>query len=721
VHPERATSKIAQVCSASGTEQIPTACGAGQSCTNGTCGSSTAACPGGTADCVSSTLARVCPADGSGWLAVQCGAGQTCQAGVCGVQLDAACIPGVGACTSTTAGLQCNAAGTAYAAVACPANTTCGANANCYGVYEVGSAKCGDANGNNTATMISTTTDGYTYTTAACAANKYCVATVTGGGLSAACLTGNCVPDVTGNGCNAVCGNKVTASANQAEFISTCAPTASGWEWTASECTAPASCNPTGNGSCGATGGNPSCTTTCTPGNTRCAADGSGVQTCVAGDGGTHWSTSVTCNAAAGLVCSTGTDGQGYCGDPVCFAGTGTCTESGQFLACTNSYVLGTSPTACAAGTTCTQTGVAAGAYQPGACTAACTQGETSCGGCPNGYNQDGPNACCPFNTCGLNNNQCELCAGGSVPAVPVGPPANGGVYTCSSGGAWVAGTVCGSGTTCVSYTNTSNQPVSLCGACTPGTHQCAVGDGGVGNGAIQTCSDSGTWTTPASCTVGLCQDNGSGDFACLAQCVPGASYCGGTGGQQVGSCTANGLYPTSFANCATTGDSCRTVMGTQLGCIQCLGPNHGVAADFICSSSTAGAAGTTDTDVCGPNDTWEAPVACTGGTSCSVVQPQACLTFAEIEPMLSHASFANVVFSQSALTANASDFPPFMGGPTCENVGTYVANEFLGYPGTPTIAPQACGSTPDCCSGGASNPLSNQICQTGVATPTCQ
>ncbi len=194
-------------------------------------------------------------------------------------------------------------------------------------------------------------------------------------------MAGNCTPDP--DGCDMVCGDKVDSTANQTEYMSECYITGNGWTWVAVACPSGATCDPKAGGACGTKGlYNPECTQTCTLGATRCAPDGTGVQTCVAADGGSGWGASVACNAVQGLVCQTDpTSGNGVCGSPVCFAGTGTCVGNGLYDACVN-YVLGPvgEATACPTGQTCEPTGATApGAFQPGACTAVCTAGESMC------------------------------------------------------------------------------------------------------------------------------------------------------------------------------------------------------------------------------------------------------------------------------------------------------------------------------------------------------
>lgn len=485
------STKITEVCNSAGNGWTVVPCNANETCNGGVCGAEAGAvgCPPNTQQCVDSMLARVCPSDGSGWLAVSCQAGQSCTHGTCAFTADAPCTPGAGACLTKTTGLQCNAAGTAYASINCPANTTCEGLGSCYGAVRVGSSGCVNA------TTLATSTDGFSYTNTACASGQYCVAT---GVDSAACATGNCTPNLAEPSCSAVCGNRVNAGADQTTFISTCTATPSGYQWVATECASPTTCNPTG-GACGGSAipNAPLCTSACSPGATRCAADGSGLQTCGAAGA---WGAAVVCDPSKGYVCQNvaGPGGSaGYCGDLVCFqpGSEGTCIAGDFLLACTSAYVLEPleDAAACPVTTTCTTPAVAgspsiAGAYQPGACEAVCVPGSSQCVG--------------------------------------------NGVETCTAAGVWSAVAACTAPSTCQSYQSAGGGAAALCGACAPGTHVCTTSDGGPGTADIETCSANGSWGPPNACQVGSCKSTGTGDFACLADCVPGAPICGGTGGR---------------------------------------------------------------------------------------------------------------------------------------------------------------------------------------------
>ena len=633
------TSKIAESCPADGSGWLATGCTENQVCSGGACAANADAattCPPSSSECVTSALVRVCPSDGSGWVGVTCQAGEVCSNGKCGFTPDAPCSPGTGTCTSSTTGFQCNAQGTAYVSVTCPANTTCSGSGVCTGMIVVGSSMCEGLS------TIATSNDGFTYTEANCPTGKYCVST---GGNTAACLTGTCTPDP--NGCDSVCGNKVTASANQTQYISTCTPGPNGYDWVANQCPTPTTCSPGSGNPCGPSNlPTPGCSGTCAPGGTRCAADGSGVQTC--STDGTTWGASVACNAAAGLVCGPTSFSGASCGDPVCFFGggpiPGTCTSAGLFQACTSSYTLEpvTSATACPAGTTCEQTNAIQGAYQPGQCQRQCTPGATQC------VQGDG----------GLTNLQ-----------------------TCTSGGAWGTTTTCAAGTTC----NQNTSGVAVCGVCAPGVHRCTTSTGDAGLLDIETCSPTGAWSAPVACSVGTCQGTDEGDFACQTDCIPGATVCGGTNGAETGTCSASGTYPTTFTSCAT-GQSCRVDSNSNaIGCIQCLGPNHGLPTDQECTTTTAGQPGTAAIDTCGANDTWGPPVACAGTTTCSSA-PAFCETVEERfgfaicgAPLTTLVTEANIEMATMCFGSN----------PTCQSVG-------LG-------APEQCGVTAGCCASACS------------------
>jgi hypothetical protein len=637
------TSTVARVCPADGSAWLGVACAANQTCSNGVCVSEDAgtACPPGAQECVNSGLARVCPMDGSGWLAVQCAAGEACTNGTCYFEADAPCTPGVGGCLTTTTGLVCNAAGTAYQPVTCPMNTTCSGGA-CFGAVQVGSSQC------TSLTTLATSNDGFTYVNTTCATGTYCVQT---GMTTAACLAGNCTPDLTGAGCNSVCGNKVDSTADQTMYYSVCDQTVTGYQWVAVMCAAPQTCDPTG-GVCGYNTPAPACTSVCTPNATRCAPDGSGVQTCTSAG---VWGTGVACDPTMGLVCESTTTGAA-CGNPVCFAaatGAGTCTAAGLFQPCNSSFVLepASSAVACPAGQTCEPTGqTVPGVYQPGACTQTCVPGTTECSGS--------------------------------------------GIATCTANGVWGPPTACTGTATCQQYTNASGQSAAVCGACVPGTHQCTALGGGdaAANTAIETCDSTGNWGTPAACVIGSCQSTGT-DFACLPNCVPGAMICGGTGGTELGTCSSSGTAGT-FAPCPT-GQSCRNDSnGNAIGCITCLGPDHGLAPDMECTTDRRGVPGNSAVDTCGPGDTWLPVVKCTPGTTCQTAPVQACETFGQAGFNIPGISPTELI-TQSNI---AAAFP----GYGCQNLYYSVAEQ--------------CGSTPDCCSDFCGSNFA-PVCESSSAT----
>ena len=197
---------------------------------------------------------------------------------------------------------------------------------------------------------------------------------------------------------------------------------------------------------------------------------------------------------------------------------------------------------------------------------------------------------------------------------------------TCTADGVWGDATPCTSPDTCQQYTTSTGASAAVCGVCMPGTHTCATADGVV-DGGIELCGTNGQLGGVEACQVGICQFNSvSNDNACLAQCVPGTTVCNSAGQIGTANCSSTGTLPT-FKDCAT-GTSCRVDSnGNGIGCIQCLGPDHGLPPDTACTGATIGSTGTTDIDTCGPSDTWLTPVACTGGTSCYLANSMSCET----------------------------------------------------------------------------------------------
>jgi hypothetical protein len=262
---------------------------------------------------------------------------------------------------------------------------------------------------------------------------------------------------------------------------------------------------------------------------------------------------------------------------------------SGQIRRCGPDRKVGAAPEACAIGT-CTATGVTYGGRIAGTCGTSCQAGDERC-----------------LTTGAISFQQC-------------------------AGGVWGAPQTCATGV-CYGYTNTLGRPAKLCNAvCTPGTHRCSDAEGSVGTTHVQTCDATGNWGAAAACTYGSCQSSNN-DYLCIAQCVPGATVCMGatvagigqfSGTDSSGICTAQGRLPVSGTACAGTTVCRKNYTGIALGCLECIGPNHGGntvgQADSRCTDAVGAPGGTAGYEYCQANDTWPAATTlCPNATTCSI------------------------------------------------------------------------------------------------------
>lgn len=544
------------------------------------------ACTPNAKECLNPSLARVCPADGSAWLAQQCKVGEKCDKGVCGVDPNALCLPGSGSCVSATTALRCRANLQGFAQTTCPTGTTCQGEGLCAGACVVGSSGCIDT-GN-----LGTCLDGNTYTATACSGTDLCVDVAISPFPVSACQPAACKPDA--QGCNTVCGNKSDPLADQTKFTSTCIQTPTGFKYVASSCLAGKTCNPTGQ-SCGAHG-EAICASDCTPGQSRCSSDKLSTQICGA-DG--KWAGVTACNAnpaATSLVCQTSPVDPTtvLCGDPICATGAaGSCDATG-LRACGPDGKLAATGTACVTGS-CSITGASPiGGITPGACIVECNAGDERC------------------TSLGSTSYQ-----------------------TCSASGRWTTAVACPSAdggaaaATCFGFATPAQRPAKICGGvCTPGQTKCVSGDGGAVTDSIETCSAAAQWGPTATCTVGLCTAGIAGaGAACVAQCIPNSLVCVGGGKAVVGTqffgtnafgtCSAQGLLPTSGTTSCTGDAVCRhTAAGTVApggnACIECIGSavaggNELGAVDTRCSDSAGVAASNQAAQTCAANNTWTA------------------------------------------------------------------------------------------------------------------
>lgn len=556
-------------------------------------------------ECVTSRVARICAADGSGWVTQQCDFGDVCSGGDCTADPNVACVPGDGACVDATHALICNNSGMGYSTKTCPANTTCAGPGVCVGSCIVGESICLDAN------TVATCMDGQKLTTTSCTVGSTaCVSTGTTPFQTAACKPAQCMP--LPQGCDTVCGDKTQGAGNtDPAFESICTETPNGYKWVAIGCPAGGSCNPTGI-NCGNAQYAASCTTECSPGQTRCDGTGTAVQTCNAMG---HWGATTSCTPDATgnqQVCIQnilGTD-QARCGDAVCGFAPGACENDG-FHPCVNGKVSSTA-TACTNGvcveidTAAASKGTPINGFIAGQCGTMCNNGDQRC----------------------VNNgNSVQNCVNGL----------------------WSTTLTACTTNSCQSFTDPSTgAPKALCGVCAPGSHRCTNSGGTPGTQTthIETCNANGqAWGAAAACAVGRCYNafngpNNQGDDACISECVPGTSFCVGAapasptntthpGTVAVVTCTAAGILPDpptcpAGTGCCPSGTSCRQgpsgkvvqSTNTPAACVECVGPslggNEAGLTDTRCQTATT-------LQTCQANNTWGTAATCT--TTCTAEQ----------------------------------------------------------------------------------------------------
>ena len=129
-----------------------------------------------------------------------------------------------------------------------------------------------------------------------------------------------------------------------------------------------------------------------------------------------------------------------------------------------------------------------------------------------------------------------------------------------------------------------SGGTASCQGVCAPSQVECSS------TTAQQTCSATGTWATPVTCTNQTCVGSGVGT-SCQGVCAPGQLQC--TAGGQPQNCSASGQWQNNGANCG--GQACV----------------NGACTGADCSSFT--------------------PAVCNGTTTCDVRSNTCCVTLSTL------------------------------------------------------------------------------------------
>lgn len=674
--PECLGDRAMRICSPEG-DWVTIPCGTDEKCASGAC-AVTKPCTPGDKKCATDGAAKVCDNDGSAWVVTLCGDGKICNAGDCVLDVKGAeCTPGQGRCIGTTTRLRCLPQGKGFESFDCPATAPC-ANGECQGpVCNIGDTSCSqDTKGRQT---VRTCTDGTSFTETPCGISDACTFVSDGVRSVAKCVT----QTACGFSGTRVCGSPTDPSLDPSKSFSECRFTNSGTTtWSRVDCTAPATCDPA----------NPGCTTTCLPGETRCAGD-SGFQTC--GTDAT-WGSLQKCSG--NLACRQGTattlgDGSvkppgAECVDRECallsagFTGTpsnpGFDGGFGGFGGSAGKPGAGGFPFPPPGGF-----GGTFGGLPTGPATGLCDGNQIRvCS--PDGTLQ--PSADCKVGVCkavttnvisGYHPGTCSNdCKAGESRCVSDGLPL---FLTCAADGTWST-TYQTCGQACTTATDVDGTRTALCGDnCLPNSTRCD------GNN-VQTCGAGKTWLPSVACTVGRCS-TATGSAACIADCVPGSTVCTGdfkpasdgvsTGTASSATCTSAGLLPSTPTACAGT-KTCRTSKnGSTIGCVECMGPNApgGNDSGLVDTRCAQG----TDLQTCNQQNTWATATNCGSGMSCFIGSPVACGQCPNV--------FSPGACSESFLR---SQF-----GSVCPNFGLGTARR--------------CGSTPDCCSA-ACNPTGGQF-----------
>jgi len=586
----------------------------------------------------------------------------------CVAKTDISCNATDSGCIDSTHAVVCNSTGMGFQAVTCPTGTTCQGFGTCVGTCVVGSSRC------NGTDIAQTCTDGFTYEDTYCQPGMTaCVETDTHAPVQkASCVAEQCTPNTI------ACGNlAASATSTDPSYASSCEASPSGYHWQSEKCALASSCF----------GG--SCQAICTPGATRCSINGDGIDTCQA-DG--TWGATAACQATATgaqQVCMNAFYGTSYgavCGDVLCANGYDGACEADGFHPCIDGKVS-TTGAECSIGV-CQAGGGNYNGYTAGTCVAQCNPGETKC---------DGAQA----------------------------------YQTCTAAYRWSGTTSqCATGS-CQQYNDTNGLSKTVCGVCSPGSHRCTDNAGTFnanGGTDIETCDAAGQWSAHAACSIGACGDNGyytgngqcfGDECACIAQCVPNSTLCLGSTGSptsttgnpthpgttQYGTCTANGLLPTSGTACPSgfcrRGPSGQPVGTGAAACVVCVGPSvqGGNEVGLVDSYCVATGVGAGQIEICNSGNMWGTTSSCSTATPANGSCHQEQTTYSGSQPQCGGApAYYGSVCSLSYLE--------FYYGYDCSVLGGN-GNNTVNYGGV-----SDCCNTPNCLGTTPTSSVSPAACQ---------
>ncbi len=593
-------------------------CDVGKKCNSatGTCELSSGAgtvqaCTAGAKACAGDKTEKVCNQDGTAWTQTACLLNMTCAKDHCVPDPKASCDNGP-VCLDNKTAVRCLGTDKGYETVACKGSTYC-EGGRCRGkVCAVGSVCSGTTSATKpSGTGIQECVDGTSYKNTACASNEVCQQD----GDTATCVKQECVLGTV------VCGDPRDSKVDKQKNFTVCeaAATFGGSApnvptWATGECAAPSTCSPAvASGQTTANSVNP-CTTVCTPKEQRCATDpvtgiASGTQTC---DANGLWGPVTTCNpgTAAALMCApVYSTDASKLAKVVCTAPV--CAYWLNQLAANRGVLRGVTTVL---GSQLDDSGLTG---NQGACKAdqllACSaDGKLSASAvaCAKGF-------CSNV----LGGVQADGHTPGACPS-PVTPECKDGEEICANGGQdgaffkcvagfWTAqlNTCTGSKTCFDTGTSSNNSRSIFCG------DQCADGMRKCDASAtpkLLTCTG-GKWpTTGTACKSGACQSvvtGGVPDAVCALDCIPGELGCAGTSSQM--KCNAKGTWDAPTA--CTTGTSCRVSgAGRALGCVECVGTAVKGGNENGVSDTQCDPTSPTKLRKCGDNNKYAAGTSCT-------------------------------------------------------------------------------------------------------------
>jgi len=570
-------------------------------------GDATGICDPGETRCTGENVVETCLGDGDAWYPSNCELG--CSDGAC-VEPPTICSPGETMCTDASTRVTCASDGGGYEEVTCPDSAPC-VDGVCAGVVcNAGETRCKaeltagqnwfEGFNPSALNVVETCVDGTAWVESPCDTGTVCTydrvapydpaailveveqyfnfpfnaepkAPEILPGAVAACRETECMDNFViddgprGELDSFTCGDPNDASVDSSTSFSQCSHVAPFGvpKWITQECAV---------GTCSGDSNSP-CETDCVPGATRCQGDRE-LQTC---NQQGEWEDSVTCmdgNALGACVQEPFLQPDGrtsaMCVDAACQSVLEGSWYEGfsldEFGVCVNTAEIAL----------CNE----AGELQPAS---SCTVGT-----CVDWYE-------------GLDGNRAGEC---QTDCEPGDERCNGdGIQVCDASGNWGTTTECAGDASCMG----DGADGVLCGECVEGETDCS-GD------QIAVCGADNTWAAPADCDFGRCAYTYTGSRwvdACRGDCTPGEVLCNSASSSQT--CGADGLWDDAVT-CAGETKCLLNNNYDALGCVECVSATSGGNNTYNQNDSTCDAG---ELAVCGSDNMWQTPVACTGEDVC--------------------------------------------------------------------------------------------------------